>query len=290
MTEIISTKLGKIEVEVNGTGIPILAIHGSPGGIDSAKMMLRFLPTNQFQTIAFSRPGYLGTPLDDNDRSIDHEADLIAALLDELNIKRVSLLAWSGGGPSAYRFAVRHTERIASLIAIAAVSEQWICPKYPVFDRFLFGTTLGKFFIKLAAKYAPKNLISGALASEGDLTTDEIKSQTSSIMSDDEQYIDILNVAKTMSWAGKRKKGWDNDVANYAAISSLELSKIQCPVLLIHGYADTDAVPSYSLNAHQELPNSKLIMIEHGTHIAFYAHPQAKQTQQFACQWLIEHQ
>jgi pimeloyl-ACP methyl ester carboxylesterase len=57
------------------------------------------------------------------------------------------------------------------------------------------------------------------------------------------------------------------------SIQSLELDRIHCPVLLIHGDADTDAVIKYSYVAHTAQPNSQLIVSSRATHLAFYTHP-----------------
>lgn len=287
--EIITTALGPVEVESRGTGVPVLLVHGSPGGVDAARMMGRFLPLDRFRTIAVSRPGYLGTPLDPTDTSIDHEADLLAALLDALSIERAGVLAWSGGGPCAYRLAVRHPDRVSCLVQVAAVSSRWVAPGYPASDRFLFGTTPGGCVVKLLARWAPAQIVGGALAGEGSLRGEELKELTDSVMADPEQREAVLAAAKTMSWAGRRRAGWDNDVANYAAIDSLELDRVQCPVLLVHGDADTDAIPDHSLAAHRTLPSSTLLMMERGTHLAFYAHPDASHVQEQARRWLTDH-
>jgi hypothetical protein len=45
----------------------------------------------------------------------------------------------------------------------------------------------------------------------------------------------------TTNIAGPRQAGWRNDVANFARIGSLDLGRVRCPVLLVHGDADTDA-------------------------------------------------
>lgn len=288
-TEIIDTALGAVELEVHGAGIPVIIIHGSPGGVDAAQMMGRFLPPDRFRTIALSRPGYLGTPLDVSETSIDHEADLLAAVLDTLGVDRAGVFAWSGGGPSAYRLAVRHPERVSSLIQVAAVSSRWVAPKPPRSDAFLFGTALGNRVIRLLARYAPNQLVDGALAGEGSLRGEELKVLTDSVMNNPEQREDVLAVARTMSWSGPRRAGWDNDVTNYGAIDSLELDRVRCPVLLIHGDADTDAVPDYSYTAHQTLPDSTLVIMERGTHLAFYAHPEAPIVQEQARSWLADH-
>ena len=86
--ELITTTAGVVEAEVRGSGAPVIVLHGSPGGIDAARAMGHFLPPEKFRTIALSRPGYLGTPLGAGGASIDHEADLLAAVLDTLGVDR----------------------------------------------------------------------------------------------------------------------------------------------------------------------------------------------------------
>jgi len=286
---LVDTALGPVEAEIRGAGVPVVAFHGSPGGIDGAQMMVRFLPPDRFRTIVFSRPGYLGTPLDAADRSIDHEADVVAALLDALDVPRVGVLAWSGGGPSAYRLAVRHPDRVSCMVQIAAVSSRWVAPRYSASDRFLFGTRFGGWLVRFLSHHAPAQLVGGALAGEGSLSPDELRALTASVMADVDQREAVLAVARTMNWSGRRRAGWDNDVANYAGIGSLELERVQCPVLLIHGDADTDAVPAYSESAHAALLDSVLVTMARGTHLAFYAHPQAGQVQERVRRWFAEH-
>ena len=78
-------------------------------------------------------------------------------------------------------------------------------------------------------------------------------------------------------------------MANYDAIDSLELDHVRCPVLLIHGDADTDATIDYSRTAHSALPDSTLVIMERGTHLAFYAHPEAGEVQEQARKWFTIH-
>src|SRR4051794_16855448 len=111
MSEIVETDLGPIEYTTRGQGRPVLVVHGSPGGWDQAAAMAGFLPEDEFPGILPSRPGYLGTPLDGRG-SIDQQADLHAALREHLGVGPAGVLCWSGGGPSTYRLAVRHPERV----------------------------------------------------------------------------------------------------------------------------------------------------------------------------------
>jgi pimeloyl-ACP methyl ester carboxylesterase len=225
----VNTTAGPAEVEVRGSGIPVLVLHGSPGGIDQARAMSQFLAENGAKAICVSRPGYLETPLDPAHPSIDHETDLLAAVLDAMGTERAGVLAYSGGGPSAYRLAVRHPGRVSAIVAIAAVSARYVAPKPTATDRFLFGTWTGQWLIRLLARLAPGQLIGGALASEGSIHGEELKAATAGAIADPEQRAAVLALATTTGWCGSRKAGWDNDLANYGAIGSLELDRVRCP-------------------------------------------------------------
>lgn len=284
--KIISTAMGVVEVEEHGSGVPVLVIHGSPGGIDAARAMGSFLPPDRFHTIALSRPGYLGTPLDPTDTSIDHEADLLAALLDTLDVERAGVLAWSGGGPSAYRLAVRHPDRVSSIVAIAAVSSRYVAGEPTATQRFIFGTPIGQWLIRFFARRAPGSLVGSALANEGSIRGEELHALTAGVLADLQQRAAVLALAATVGIAGARKAGLRNDIANFARIDSLELQRVDCPVLLIHGDADASVPIDHSRSAHNALPRSRLIVMRQGTHLAFYAHPDASRVQDEARRWL----
>jgi pimeloyl-ACP methyl ester carboxylesterase len=284
--KIITTAAGAVEFETHGDGTPVIIIHGSPGGIDAARAMSRFLTEDRFKTICVSRPGYLGTPLDTIDPSIDHESDLLAAVLDEIGVKCAGVLASSGGGPAAYRFAVRHPNRVSAIVAIAAVSSRWVAPKPTPAQWFVSGTPVGERLIAFMSKWAPARVVKEALSGEGSVRGEELRILTQRVLADPEQRQLVLEIALTVNTAGKRRAGWQNDVTNFARIDSLDLGRVQCPVLLVHGDADTDASIEYSRSAHAELPNSTLIVMDQGTHLAFYAHPEASDVQEQARRWL----
>jgi pimeloyl-ACP methyl ester carboxylesterase len=286
--QVITTAAGAAEVEVHGSGMPVLVIHGSPGGIDAARAMSRFLPDDEFLTICLSRPGYLGTPLDPADPSIDRESDLLAAVLDAFGVKRAGVLAWSGGGPSAYRLAVRRPQQVSAMVAIAALSSRWVAPEPTIAQRFLFGTAAGGQLVAFLSRRAPEQAVQGALEGEGSVRGQELRTLTKQVMADPDQRQLVLEMAVTVNIAGQRKAGWRNDVANFARIDSLGLDRVQCPVLLVHGDADTDAPIDHSRFAHAELPDSKLVVMERGTHLSFYADPQAPDVQEQARKWLSD--
>lgn len=285
----IHTSAGPVEAEVAGWGIPILILHGSPGGIDAARAMSQFLDRDKFKVICLSRPGYLNTPLSPVHPSIDAEADLLVALLDAFRISRVGVLAWSGGGPVAYHLASRYPHRVSALVTVAALSSSWIAPKTPILEQIMFGTKVGDRLIKFLTSHSPEHVIEGALEGVGSLSSDEVRLLAEQVMADPAQRQLVLEITKTVNTGGRRKDGWQNDVKNFAAIKSLGLEQIQCPVLLVHGDADTDVPLSYSISADELLPLSSLVTMPRGTHLSFYAHPQAREVQEMAKKWFLDH-
>ena len=71
------------------------------------------------QFAAASRFGYLGSSLPATARPAD-QADAYALLLDTLGIDRAAVFGYSGGGPSAIQFALRHPGRTTALILLAS--------------------------------------------------------------------------------------------------------------------------------------------------------------------------
>src|SRR5579884_2045507 len=114
------TSVGPVEyqviesVESAGGGPAVIYAHGTPGGFDQGVAFARFLGAERCTFISPSRPGYLRTPLTSG-ASPQQQADLYAALLDMLGIDRASVIGFSGGGPSALQFALRHPDRRRNL-------------------------------------------------------------------------------------------------------------------------------------------------------------------------------
>src|SRR5262245_51229467 len=95
-SQVIATRHGPIEYTSWGEGPAVLVIHGAGGGYDQGVAIARAFGGDGFRWISPSRFGYLRTPLP-ADASTAAQADAFADLLDALNIKRVAILAFSGG-------------------------------------------------------------------------------------------------------------------------------------------------------------------------------------------------
>lgn len=261
-----------IEFVRAGEGEPVLVVHGSPGGSDQGIALGGFLIRSGFEVISPSRPGYLGTPLEAGPE-IDAQADLLAALLDHLGLERVRVLCWSGGGPSSYRLAAVHPERVERLVALSAVSGAYSMHEESWSDRMMLSTAAGNWTIEVVMDHLPGQGVQATLSEEGDLTPQELGEQRDAVLADDNALGFMRELARTVDYRSDRRNGFENDRRAYAAISSLGLESIAAPVLLVHGDADSDVPIEQSESAHAAIAGSELVRVVRGTHLCAWAHP-----------------
>lgn len=105
-----------------GTGRPVIFSHGWPLNADNWESQMFFLAARGFRTIAHDRRGHgrSGQPWNGND--MDHYADDLAVLMEELDLRRAVLVGHSTGGGEIARYIGRHgTGRVAKAALVSAV-------------------------------------------------------------------------------------------------------------------------------------------------------------------------
>jgi pimeloyl-ACP methyl ester carboxylesterase len=269
------TTLGEVAYVDVGEGAPVLFVHGSPGGSDQGALMGAFLVSAGFRVVAPSRPGYLGTPLTDATATPDQQAELELALMDTLGIDRFGVMCWSGGGPSSYRLAVRHPERVTALVSLAAVSKAYTF-EHPHEEGLLTGG-FGKWLMKELVRHSPKAVVKMTATEEGDLSKEQAKELTEHIWNDPAKRDFVLGLMGTVS--GGRRAGYRNDLAQFPAIEDLELEKIRTPTLLVHATTDSDVTPDNSEHAVSRIPGAQIVRVETGTHVSVWTDPTSQDLQ-----------
>jgi pimeloyl-ACP methyl ester carboxylesterase len=276
-TRLADTALGVVEHLDRGDGPPVLFVHGSPGGADQGALMGAFLVEAGFRVVALSRPGYLGTPLTDDRATPDQQAALELALLDTLGIDRVAVACWSGGGPSAYRLAAQHPERVTALACFAAVSGPYSFPSgLAGLEESILTSRFGHWLMKEMIRHTPERVVAMVPAEEGDLTKEQAKELSAQIWDDPVKRDFVLTLSETVTG---RRAGLENDRAQFPEIGDLGLASITAPTLLVHGTVDTDVAPEHSERALAEIPGATTHRIETGTHIAAWTDPTAAEVQ-----------
>lgn len=98
-----------------GTGLPVVLLHAFP--LSSAMWSAqREVLSADYRVLTPDQRGFGGSPLGDDQPSLDVAADDVAALLDVKAIERAVVGGLSMGGYVAMAFARRHPERLAGLV------------------------------------------------------------------------------------------------------------------------------------------------------------------------------
>lgn len=266
---VVDTAAGPIEYATFGEGLPVLVLHGTIGGYDQGLVIAQSLQTDDYQFIAVSRPGYLRTPLSTGD-TFEAQADAYVALLDELNIEPVAIIAVSGGGPSAIQFALRHPDRLSGLVMLAANSD------------IQFGRVEPTKEASPPPDWVLNLMFSDFVSWLANHVTSLFMRQTASALIDAEYVDAVLNDEFSMQMLngfldsidlmGMRRAGSYADGANMMEPTGNDWSTIETPTLIVQGTSDALSIIRQQQGLHEVLPNSEYVEIEGGTHYMIVSH------------------
>lgn len=105
-----------------GKGPVVTFSHGWPLNADAWDGQMLFLAQNGFRVVAHDRRGHGRSDQPSSGNDMDGYADDLAAVLEALDLKDVTLVGHSTGGGEVARYIGRYgTRRVAKAILIAAV-------------------------------------------------------------------------------------------------------------------------------------------------------------------------
>jgi non-heme chloroperoxidase len=105
-----------------GTGPAVTFSHGWPLNADMWDGQMLFLAQNGYRTIAHDRRGHGRSSQASTGNDMDGYADDLAAVIEALDLRDVTLVGHSTGGGEVARYIGRHgTSRVAKAVLIAAV-------------------------------------------------------------------------------------------------------------------------------------------------------------------------
>jgi pimeloyl-ACP methyl ester carboxylesterase len=244
-------RFGDIEYTEWGDGPAMLLSHPLFGGAD---MMVGFAGTyigTGHRFVAASRFGYLGSSLPPAAMPAD-QADAYALLLDTLGIGRAAVFGYSGGGPSAIQFALRHAGRTTALILLAsALPGKAGAPPKAVAQAF-FGSD--RLFWILKA-YAPSLFARILGMPKGFRPTPGERARI-------DQTMDSLFPIHP------RKRGvlFDLYVSN-PDVQAYPLEQVSVPTLIINAKDDSLSAFGNAAQASTRIRRSRLVAIDQGGHL-----------------------
>jgi len=261
----VEARSGPVECAVVGEGPAVLSLHGAMGGWDQGVLLARTAGVPGYRYLAPSRPGYLGTPLA-GDRTPEAQARRYVELLDGLGIERAAVLAVSGGGPSALRFAIDHPERCWGAVIVSSVVRR-VDQRLPLAWYVLRAALRVP---ALAAALRRKAARDPEAASRRSIPDDAQRARTLS----HPEAGPLLRAlqASTGDRMAERLAGTENDVAVTRGNLQLPLERIQAPLLAVHGTDDELAPFEHGRELAARVPGAELLALAGGRHVAIYTH------------------
>ncbi|MFD0362878.1 alpha/beta fold hydrolase [Nocardia sp. GCM10030253] len=105
-----------------GSGRPVVFSHGWPLNGDAWDNQLNLVANNGYRAIAHDRRGHGRSSQVWDGHDMDHYADDLAALIEELDLTDIVLVGHSTGGGEITRYMARHgTGRVAKAVLLGAV-------------------------------------------------------------------------------------------------------------------------------------------------------------------------
>ncbi|MGW2150828.1 alpha/beta fold hydrolase [Nonomuraea bangladeshensis] len=229
-------RAGELEVGIiddGGSGVPLVLVHGGESD------------RTQYATLrSYLGPGIRAISYDQRDSGITVNppipytmgdlADDLADLLDALGLQRAHLLGTSFGGAVVQHTAIRHPERVASLVLIATTPSFALCPQ-----------KVGELF---------------------DMAHDDRQKAVKDYFVTPEGRADLHNrAAQTLAYRDPDKADRRHAAARQHEVRD-RLEEITAPTLIVHGTQDLLAPYSGALLMKERIPNARLRSIEDGRH------------------------
>jgi len=207
-----------------GTGPVLTFSHGWPLNSDAWDGQMLFFAQNGFRAVAHDRRGHGRSSQTSSGNDMNGYADDLAAVIDALDLRDVTLVGHSTGGGEVVRYITRHgTKRVARAVLIAAVPPLMLkTPANPeglpmeVFDtlRASAASDRSQFYKDLAVQFYGANR-PGAKVSQG-----------------------VLDQFWLWSMQAGLKNAYDSIKAFSETDFTEELKKIDVPTLVMHGEDD----------------------------------------------------
>lgn len=239
----------KISWEEEGSGAPVIFLHGVGGGAASWKFQLEHFGKN-WHAIAWDMPGYGASHLLD-ETTFPNLADALLQLLDHLKLEKAHIVGHSIGGMVAQQFIANHPECVRSLV-LSATSPA-------------FGSPDGDFQKKfVAARLGPLD--------EGKTMADVAADVVPELIGDDADPRGVELALDCMSRVPN-----ETYRATMQCLVTFDrrdtLGKIAVPTLLVAGEKDTNAPAPMMERMAGKIPGARYVCLEGAGHLANMERP-----------------
>lgn len=237
-----------------GSGRPVVLSHGWPLNADSWEAQQLFLASNGFRVIAHDRRGHGRSSQTWDGNEMDTYAADLAALIDSLDLRDVTLVGFSTGGGEVTRYIGRYgTARVAQLVLVSAVP-----PLMVQRDDNPGGVPIEVFDGIRAASLADRSQTYRELAD-------------GPFFGNNREGANVSEGIRRAFWLQGLQSGARNAYECIKAFSETDfrddLAKVDVPTLVIHG--DDDQVVPFAVGGQASaalVPDAKLVVYPGAPH------------------------
>jgi len=244
-----------------GAGRPVVLIHGWPLSGRSWERQVTALVEAGHRVVTYDRRGFGQSSQPAGGYDYDTFTADLAALLEQLDLREVTLVGFSMGGGEVARYIGTHgTDRVAQAVFAAAV------PPYLAATADNPGGAIDEATVQ--------SLVEGVRGDryaflEGFLTTFFDASGTQTVS-------EPLRHALWVIGAGASPKGTEDCIRAFSRTDfRADLTKVDVPTLVIHG--DSDAIVPFEASGRRtadSVPGAKLVVVEGAPHGVNASHPE----------------
>lgn len=254
---------GKIHYLREGSGIPVVMLHGRDGALQEFTFSIFNKVANNYEAVALDRPGYGYSECSDFDKlSLKSQSQLINETLNELNIENPIMIGHSYGGAVMLQYLLDYPDQVRGAISLAGVAyvdeppeeSFFAIPRYPIIGPLITNTLvvpLGRSVAKgiykqaFAPSEAPENYV---------------------------KIISSLYIRPAQFTATAYELA---EMHESVSKISQHYSEITVPVTIIFGNSDQmlDHVKD-GRRLYEALPNARLKLIDNAGHKIHHTHPE----------------
>ena len=255
-TEPSTTSIRSVELaytDTGGSGRPIVLIHGWPLDHTSWSANIPALTAAGFRVIAYDRRGFGDSDKPLTGYDYDQLSDDLASLLNQLDLRGVTLVGFSMGGGEVARYVARHgQDRVHSVVFASAVTPYLLHgddnPDGPLSKSAAAKMTAG---LTMSKDSFFDGFLSTFFSADGVMVVTEAQRQDALAAAEKASKAAALETMAAFGFTDFRE----------------DLTALSVPALIIHG--DSDATVPFEgsgARTHQALPNSELYVVEGGPH------------------------
>jgi len=241
-----------------GEGPPVVLVHGHPGSAYDWAALMPELAARGRRVIAYDRVGYGRSDARlDGDFSVDANARELLGFLGAEDLHDVTLVGWSYGGGASMVATRQDPSRVRELVLLGSVGPR--IGELPAPPSWLRDFVLGP--VMSWVRWVPP-LGSQLEASFLD------RAFHPAAVPPDARSVFAANFARSHSFESMRSEGRD-----LGGAADLDPSRIERPILVVHGEADQMVPLFVAEEIHRRAPRSKLLVVPGGGHVLPATHP-----------------